>query len=74
MRDLREYARKTNLRLVAGTMALVLTVGLGLIAVFYGPGGALTGLVCVLAMAAPVSLIVLFLWGLEQLVRRGRRD
>lgn len=74
MRDLREYARKTNLRLVAGTIALVFVVGLGLIYIFYGPGGALTGLACILGTIVPIALIALLLWGMEKAAERYNRD
>ena len=74
MRDLREYARKTNIRLVAGTILLVFVVGLGLIYAFYGPGGALTGLVCILGTIVPIGLIAGLLWVMDKAVERYNRD
>jgi TM2 domain-containing membrane protein YozV len=74
MRDLRRYARQTNARLLAGLFALVFIVGLGLIYIFYGPGGAVTGLVCLLAALAPVLLIGLALWVMDRVVRRANED
>ena len=74
MRDLRRYARKTNASLLAGIITLVFVVGLGLIYVFYGPGGAITGFVCLLAVFVPVLLIVGLLWAMDRFVARVNRD
>jgi multisubunit Na+/H+ antiporter MnhB subunit len=74
MRDLRRYARQTNLRLVAGIVILVFTLGLGLIYAFYGPGGALTGLVCLAGAFVPVLLVWASLWAIDRFVRRVNRD
>lgn len=74
MRDLRRYARQTNLRLVAGIIVLVFTLGLGLIYVFYGAGGALTGLVCLAGAFVPVLLISAALWAIDRFVRRMNED
>lgn len=74
MRDLRKYARQTNARILLGGLLLLFTVGLGLIYVFYGPRGALTGLLCLLTAFVPIGLVVLALWLLEKLVRRSRED
>jgi hypothetical protein len=70
MRDLRKYARQTNFRLVAGGLMLTFVIGLGLIYAFYGTGGMLTGLFCMLAALTPVILISGALWILDWLVRR----
>jgi hypothetical protein len=74
MRDLRRYARQTNARLLAGSFLLVFVVGLGLSYVFYGPGGALTGLACLLAAMLPVALIAGALWAMDRFVRRMNED
>ncbi|HUF37555.1 MAG TPA: hypothetical protein VMN57_03440 [Anaerolineales bacterium] len=74
MRDLRRYARETDLRLVAGLIFLVFFVGLGLIYIFYGPGGAVTGLVCLLSAFVPFLLITATLWALDRFVRHANRD
>ena len=39
-RDLRKYARQTNIRLGVGAVLVLLIVGLGLIYFIYGPGAA----------------------------------
>lgn len=74
MRDLRRYARQTNARLVAGALLLVFVVGLGLIYAFYGPGGALTGFLCLLAAVVPILLIAGILWAMERFVRNANED
>jgi hypothetical protein len=73
-RDLRKYASQTNLRLVFGVILLLLIVGLGLIAVLYGIGGALTGLICLLGAAVPIGLIWLFLFGLDWIVKKANEE
>jgi len=73
-RDLRRYARQTNFRLTVGFILLLFTVGIGLIYIFYGQGGALMGLVCILLGLAPVILIGLALAVMEWIVQRANRD
>ena len=58
-RDLRDYARKTNVRLGVGAFALLFVIGLGLIYLIYGEGAATMGFMCLLAGLMPVVLIVL---------------
>ncbi len=55
-RDLRRYARQTNLRLLLGFFALLFGLGGGLIYLFYGREAALLGLACMLAGLAPAVL------------------
>lgn len=74
MRDLRQYARQTTTRLIAGVLILLLTVGIGLIYVFYGEAAALMGLICLGTGLLPIGLIVLVLWILDRMVKRGRID
>ena len=71
-RDLREYARNTQVRILLGALALLFGVGGILIGVFYGPGGAALGVVCLGVALAPVLLIAAALWGLEWIARRNR--
>ncbi len=70
-RDLRRFARQTNVQLLIGMFLLLFGVGLGLIYVFYGIGGVITGLLCMLGGLAPVLLIALILWGMEWWVKRN---
>lgn len=73
-RDLREYARGTQTRLIGGALFLLFIVGGGLIYLFYGPGGAALGLGCLMAALVPIGLIILGLAILERVVRREESD
>ena len=73
-RDLRKYARDTNIRLLAGFILLLFLIGGGLIYWFYGFQGAIFGLMCLLAGLTPLALIGLGLWGLEWVVKRSREE
>ena len=73
MRDLRKYARDTNIRSFIGLIFLLLIIGDGLIFVFYGAAGAIAGLLCIGAGIAPLLLIWGFLYILE-LVARNAND
>ena len=70
MRDLRAYARQTQLRLLLGFVALLYLVGGGLIYLFYGPAALVSGLLCLTAGLSPLLVIALLLWALDWLVRR----
>jgi hypothetical protein len=71
-RDLRAYARQTNLRLVIGALLLLFVVGLGLIWVIYGGGAASFGFFCILAGLSPVVLIGLIFLAIEWILRSAR--
>jgi uncharacterized ion transporter superfamily protein YfcC len=73
-RDLRKYAKQTNVRLVVGSLLLLFVVGLGLIWVIYGFGAAVTGLLCILAAFIPIGLIFIALYGLDWIVKRANPD
>lgn len=73
-RDLRNYARQTNVRIVAGSLLLLFLVGDGLIYVIYGPGAALMGLLCLAGGLLPVIAIILVLWILDWVVKRANRE
>ena len=73
-RDLRKYQSQTSFRLVVGFILLLVIVGGGLIWYFYGPGAALTGLMCLAAALLPVLLIWLILTGLDRVVKKARED
>jgi hypothetical protein len=72
-RDLRQYARQTNVRLVVGFILLLFIVGDGLIFIFIGKGAALMGLVCLGGVALPLLLIVLALWLIDWIARRNNQ-
>ena len=71
-RDLREYARQTNVRLGIGAFVLLFGIGIGLIYFIYGAGAAGVGLLCLLGSLFPIALIFFFLYGIDWIVRRAR--
>jgi hypothetical protein len=73
-RDLRKYARSTNIRGFIGFLLILIFVGSGLIYVFYGPGAVVSGLLCMLAGLLPLVLIGVIMWGLDVVVQRANRD
>jgi len=73
-RDIRKYARQTNLRLIAGALAMLLIVGDGLIYLFYGSPAALMGLLCILVGVAPVVLVALIILLMDWITKRANRD
>jgi multisubunit Na+/H+ antiporter MnhB subunit len=72
MRDLREYAKQTNIRLALGALVLLLVVGIGLIYIFYGEEAAGLGLVCLLAALVPIILILFIFLAIEWILNRAR--
>jgi hypothetical protein len=71
IRDLRQYARQTNVRLIAGGLLLLLVVGDGLIYLFYGRGPAVMGLICMMVGLFPLVLVWLALELIGWIVRRA---
>jgi len=71
-RNLREYTRNTQIRLIFGFLLLVFLVGDGLIYVFYGKGAALVGLGCILGALLPVGIITLFFWITERILEKRK--
>jgi len=71
-RDLREFAKQTNIRLVIGAFVLLFGVGIGLIYFIYGPGAAGIGLLCLLGSLVPIVLIILSLYGIDWIVKNVR--
>jgi hypothetical protein len=71
-RDLRLYARQTNVRLGAGALLLLFGVGIPLIYFVYGRGAALVGLLCLLASLVPIGLILFAVYGMDWIVKRAR--
>ena len=70
-RDLRRYARQTNLRLILGGLAILYLVGGSLIYLIYGAEAALLGVLCLTAGLAPIGLIILLLGLMEWIVKRS---
>ena len=73
-RDLRAFARQTNVRLLVGAFILLFVVGIGLIYLIYGAGAALTGLLCLLGGLVPIGLILAALYGIDWIVKREHRE
>ena len=69
-RDLRRYARQTNVRLLVGFVLILFLVGDGLIYISYGPRAAQLGLVCMVAGLAPLALVWLLLNLISWVVKR----
>jgi hypothetical protein len=73
-RDLRSYAKDTNVRLIAGALLLLFIVGDGLIWLIYGFGAAVMGLLCMLGAFVPIGMILLFLKLIDWVMKRADRD
>lgn len=71
-RDLRAFARQTNIRLAIGAFILLFGLGLGLIYLIYGPGAAATGLLCLMGSLVPIALILVALYGMDWIVKHAR--
>ncbi len=72
-RDLREYARRTNVRLAVGAFVLLFIVGLGLIYLIYGKEAAGLGLFCLLAGLTPVMLILIVFLLIDWIMKSAGR-
>ena len=73
-RDLREYARRTNVQLAVGAFFLLFVIGIGLIYFIYGPGAAVVGFLCLLAGLFPIVLILIFFAITDWIAKRAGRD
>jgi hypothetical protein len=73
-RDLRQYAKQTNIRLIIGFLFVLFIIGDGLIYVFYGQGAAIMGVICLLAGLSPVILILIALWFIDWIVQRNNSE
>lgn len=71
-RDLREYAKQTNIRLTAGAIFLLFVVGVGLIWLIYGNGAASFAFFCMMSGLAAVLLILLVFKGVDWILRHAR--
>ena len=73
-RDLRTYARSTQLRLALGGILLIFVVGGGLIWWLYGWRTSRTALLCTGIALVPVVAILVWFQVLSWLSRKGRGD
>ena len=73
-RDLRRYARQTNVRLFVGFFLILFIVGETLIWNFYGREAAVFGLMCMVAGVSPLILIALVLWLMELFVKKANEE
>ncbi len=73
-RDLRKYARQTDVQLAVGAILLLLLIGDGLIYFIYGGSAAVLGILCILAGLVPIALVVLVLFLLDWIRKRVDRD
>jgi hypothetical protein len=73
-RDLRAYARSTQLRLILGVLIILVVGGNGLIWLIYGSGAAQFSLLCMGVGLAPVLLILIALGLFSWIVRRAEDD
>jgi len=74
MRDLRKYAKQTNVRLAVVALFLFFVVGIGLIWLIYGREAAGMGLLCMLAAFLPIILIFGFFAIIDWIIKRARPD
>jgi multisubunit Na+/H+ antiporter MnhB subunit len=72
MKDLRDYAKQTNIRLVLGAFILLFVVGVGLIWLIYGERAAGLGLACLLAALFPVILVLFVFLAMEWILKHAR--
>jgi hypothetical protein len=74
IRDLRKYARQTDMQLIIGFIVLLIVVGLGLIFFIWGAGAAVSGLICVGVALLPVLAVLGVVWILDYLARKARGE
>lgn len=72
MRDLRRYAKQTNIRLALGAFLLLFVVGVGLIWAIYGPSAAGMAFTCLLAALLPVVLLLFFFLVIDWILKRAQ--
>ncbi len=73
-RDLRKYARQTNIQLAVGAVLVLFIIGDGLIYVFYGGGAALMGILCLLGGMVPIVLVILVLLLFDWIQKHADHD
>ena len=74
LRDLRDFARKTNTRLVIGFVLILLVIGDGLIYLIYGKNAAITGFICILGGFVPILLIIGLFALMDIVIKRANEE
>lgn len=69
MRDLRQYSKDTNKKIIMGALLLIFIIGDGLVFIIYGVQPGLMGLLCLLTGLIPVFLIILVISILDWIVK-----
>jgi hypothetical protein len=72
VKDLREYSKQTNIRLVLGAFILLFIIGVGLVWLIYGGDAAGMAFTCLLAALFPVILILSIFLAIEWILKRAR--
>jgi len=73
-RDLRQYSKQTNIRLIIGFLLILFIIGDGMIYLFFGQGAAIMGFICLLAGLIPIILIIFALWIIEWIAHRNKPE
>lgn len=73
-RDLRKYARTTQIRLILGVLVILIVVGNGLIWLIFGSEAARMALLCMGVGLVPALLIIVSLGLIAWILRRARGD
>ena len=73
-RDLRQYSKQTNIRLIIGFLLILFILGDGMIYLFFGKGAAIMGIICLLAGLIPIILIIFALWIIEWIAHRNNPE
>jgi len=69
-RDLRRYAKQTNIRLIIGGIAIIIIIGDGLIFLLYGRDAAVMGVLCFMVGLLPLLVIWMVLFFFEWVVNK----
>jgi hypothetical protein len=73
-RNLRDYARKTNVRLGVGAFFLLFIIGIGLIYLIYGKEAAALGFLCLLLALVPIIMIALVFFLFDWIMKHAGRE
>ncbi|MBA4313241.1 MAG: hypothetical protein C0417_11490 [Chlorobiaceae bacterium] len=74
IRDLRAYSKQTFFRLILGSLAIIIIVGLGLIYIFYGKGAVITGFLCISSGLLPIVVILLVFQLIDFVIKKSKNS